>query len=59
MLRNLQVNKCASNLLFEVWDKDRLSRDDLIGKVSVLLVRLFGNMSHALHYMQSREDLKS
>ena len=49
IVRNLQVNKCASNLLFEVWDKDRLSRDDLIGKVSVLFVRLFGNMSHALH----------
>merc|ERR1719167_1982031 len=33
----LSVNKCASNLLFEVWDKDRLSRDDLIGKVTVQL----------------------
>ena len=58
-MRNLQVNKCAPNLLFEVWDKDRLSRDDLIGKVSAFLAPLFGKMCHALHNMQSQEDLKS
>merc|ERR1711990_1190178 len=31
------MNPMGNEVFFEVWDKDRLSRDDLMGKASILL----------------------
>ena len=34
-----KLNPMGNEVFFEVWDKDRLSKDDLMGKVVALLIR--------------------
>ena len=42
-ISKLQLNPMGNEVFFEVWDKDRLSKDDLMGKV--VRLRLFPNQS--------------
>ena len=35
---NFQLNPMGNEVFFEVWDKDRLSKDDLMGKVAIRMI---------------------